>query len=123
MNVLWSPAALADLKEIQSHIAADNPARAASFAKEITDAGDAIGVMPRAFHLSLALSIAVFDGEPTATTSFSIGSRGMRFSCCTLRMAHATTSSHFFPKSDPVRLDWALPKWCLKVTIGVREST
>jgi toxin ParE1/3/4 len=51
MNVLWMPAALADLAEIRDFIGADNPARAASFVEEIVDAGETIADMPRAFPL------------------------------------------------------------------------
>ncbi len=51
MNVIWSPTALADLEDIRDHIAADNWERAVSFVTEITQAGDAIADMPRAFGL------------------------------------------------------------------------
>jgi plasmid stabilization system protein ParE len=51
MDVLWSPAALADLREIRDFIRADNPERAISFVMEIIDAGEGIADMPRAFPL------------------------------------------------------------------------
>jgi toxin ParE1/3/4 len=51
MNVLWMPAALAELSEIRDFIAADDPERAISFVTEIMDAGEAIADMPRAFPL------------------------------------------------------------------------
>jgi addiction module RelE/StbE family toxin len=51
MNVIWSPAARADLEDIRDYIRADNPGRAATFINEIVEAGDAIADMPRAFPL------------------------------------------------------------------------
>lgn len=51
MRVVWSRAALADLEAIRDHIAADSPDRAVSFVWEITEAGAAIGDMPKAFPL------------------------------------------------------------------------
>ena len=51
MNVIWSPAAVADLENIRDYIATDNRERAISFVMEITEAGEAIADMPRAFGL------------------------------------------------------------------------
>ncbi len=51
MNVIWSPAARAELEDIRDYIRADNPGRAVSFINEIVEAGDAIADMPRAFPL------------------------------------------------------------------------
>lgn len=51
MSVIWSPEALTDLEDIRNYIAADNRERAISFVMEITEAGDGIADMPRAFGL------------------------------------------------------------------------
>ncbi len=51
MNVIWSPAARADLEDIRNYILADNPARAVTFIQKMVEAADAIADMPRAFPL------------------------------------------------------------------------
>ncbi|MBI1208641.1 MAG: type II toxin-antitoxin system RelE/ParE family toxin [Azospirillum sp.] len=51
MSVVWSPEARADLVDIRNYIAAENRERVVSFVMEITEAGEAISDMPRAFPL------------------------------------------------------------------------
>jgi plasmid stabilization system protein ParE len=51
MNILWMPAAVADLEDIRRFIGSDNPGRAISFVTEIIAAGEGIADIPRAFPL------------------------------------------------------------------------
>lgn len=51
MKVIWSPEAIADLEGLRDYIAADNRERAVSFVMEITEAGEGLAHMPRAFAL------------------------------------------------------------------------
>lgn len=49
MKVFLSAAALADLEAIGDWIARDNPARAATFVRELRDACEALGLSPERF--------------------------------------------------------------------------
>lgn len=51
MRVALTPEALADLKEIGRWIARDNPRRARSFVKDLTDASMSLDRQPRRFPL------------------------------------------------------------------------